>query len=81
MKPGGEIYDARAKVLSECVKHHLREGQRFSRIFTRAKSSGHDLNAMGKPLEARRREPVTKFGAHYPDCRTGRSMAEALAPA
>jgi len=48
------LYDAGVKVLSEYVKHHVREEE--SELFPQVKRSDLDLDAMGVALRARKSE-------------------------
>ena len=50
----GELYDAKVKVLSEYVKHHVKEEQ--NEIFPKVKESRLDLIELGAQLEARKEE-------------------------
>jgi len=50
--PGGEWYDARVKVLSDCVKHHVKGEQ--AEMFPKLRSGGLDLAALGVRLAARK---------------------------
>ncbi|HEX6998752.1 MAG TPA: hemerythrin domain-containing protein [Gammaproteobacteria bacterium] len=54
--PEDEYYDARMSVLSEMVKHHVKEEEKRGGLFARAKESGLDLMALGEKLEARKQE-------------------------
>ena len=53
-EPDGEMYDARVKVLSEYVKHHVKEEQ--SEMFPKAKSAKLDLVELGARIAARKGE-------------------------
>lgn len=48
---GGEMYDARIKVLSEYVKHHIKEEQ--SEIFRKVKQSSLNLDELGARMAER----------------------------
>ena len=54
MEPDGEMYDAKIRVLSEYVKHHVKEEQ--NKIFTKAKSSKLDLMELGAQISSRKLE-------------------------
>lgn len=49
--PDGEMYDAKVKVLSEYVKHHIKEEQ--NEMFPKAKTSSLDLVELGARMAAR----------------------------
>ena len=49
-----DLFDAQIKVLSEYIKHHVKEEQ--SEIFPEARSSGLDLKEMGMRLAQRKQE-------------------------
>jgi len=53
--PGDDHYDARVKVLSEMIKHHVKEEEALGGIFAKAKRSDLDLEALGEQLQARKR--------------------------
>ena len=48
----GEMFDAKVKVLSEYVKHHVKEEQ--GPMFKKARESGLDLKALGAQLQQRK---------------------------
>ena len=54
MKPGQDLYEAKVKVLSEYVKHHVKEEEAPRGIFAQAKKGEEDLEEMGKRIEARK---------------------------
>ena len=53
-EPDGEMYDAKVKVLSEYVKHHVKEEQ--NEMFPKVKESSLDLDELGLRLAARKSE-------------------------
>ena len=54
IEPDGEMYDAKVKVLSEYVKHHVKEEQ--NEMFTKAKASSLDMVELGALMAARKDE-------------------------
>ena len=54
VEPDGEMYDARVKVLSEYVKHHVKEEQ--SEMFPKVKASSLDMVELGARLAARKED-------------------------
>jgi hypothetical protein len=52
--PGEPLFDARVKVLSEYVGHHVREEE--GEIFPRCRKSELDLDALGQQLAFRKQE-------------------------
>lgn len=58
MEPDGEMYDAKIKVLSEYVKHHVKE--EHNEIFPKAKSSQLDMLALGARLAERKAELMSQ---------------------
>ncbi|MEO8301102.1 MAG: hemerythrin domain-containing protein [Rhizomicrobium sp.] len=59
--PDDEFYDAKVKVLSEEIKHHVKEEEMPDGIFAQAKASKLDLKALGARLAARKQELVAEF--------------------
>ena len=58
---GDPLYDAGVKVLSEYVKHHVKEEEK--ELFPRARASGMDLDAVGRQLAARKRQLTSESSA------------------
>lgn len=54
IEPDGEMFDAKIKVLSEYVKHHVKEEQ--NEIFPKAKSTNLDMAELGARLTQRKSE-------------------------
>lgn len=52
VEPDGEMYDAKVKVLSEYVKHHVKEEQ--NEMFLKVKASSLDLFELGARMAARK---------------------------
>lgn len=53
-EPGEDLYDAKVKVLSEYVKHHVKEEQ--EEMFPQIEKSKMDLDKVGEQLAARKEE-------------------------
>lgn len=51
-EPDGEMYDAKVKVLSEYVSHHVKEVQ--NEMFPKVKSSSVDIMELGARMAARK---------------------------
>ena len=55
--PGEEFYDAKVKVLSEYIKHHVAEEEEPENgILAKAQTAGIDTHALGQKLQARKME-------------------------
>jgi hypothetical protein len=60
--PADDFYDAKVKVLSEMIKHHVNEEEQRGGLFAQAKDDGDvDLVAMGATLLARKKELVAQM--------------------
>ena len=60
-KPEDEYYDAKVKVLSEEIKHHVKEEEQRGGIFAQARGEGLDLEALGAQMAARKKELQAEF--------------------
>ena len=54
VEPGGEEYDAKVKVMSEYVKHHVKEEQ--NEMFPKAQKTKLDMVALGERMAERKAE-------------------------
>ena len=54
--PNDDYYDAKVKVLSEMIKHHVKEEEQPGGMFAEAKDSKMDLVTVGRQLVARKNE-------------------------
>jgi hemerythrin superfamily protein len=54
--PDDDYYDAKVKVLSEMIKHHVKEEEQPGGMFAEARKSGMDLERLGASMAARKAE-------------------------
>ena len=59
--PGEPYYDAKVKVLSEEIKHHVKEEEQRDGLFAQAREKDLDLKALGEQMAARKKELMTGF--------------------
>jgi hemerythrin superfamily protein len=73
--PDDDFYDAKVKVLSEMIKHHVKEEEQPGGMFAEARKAGMDLVALGAQLAARKAELEGEMGAagSMPGARKGRN--------
>ncbi len=58
--PQDDYFDAKVKVLSEMIKHHVKEEEQRGGMFAEAKASEMDLVALGEQLNSRKKELQAK---------------------
>ena len=54
--PDDDYYDAKVKVLSEMIKHHVKEEEQRGGMFAEARDSNMDLATLGEQLAVRKSE-------------------------
>ncbi len=60
--PSIEFYDAKVKVLSEMIKHHVKEEEaRSEGLFAQAKAAGVDMVELAERLDSRKQELLADF--------------------
>ena len=59
--PDDAFYDAKVKVLSEEIKHHVKEEEQRDGIFSAAREAELDLAALGEKMAARKEELMEQF--------------------
>ncbi len=69
-----EFYDAKVKVLSEQIEHHVGEEEKPSEgLFSQARKAGVDMDALGRQMAARKQELLAQIksgGLPTPETRT-----------
>ena len=55
-KPSDDYFEARVTVLSEMIKHHVKEEEQPDGMFAKARKSEMDLDQIGEELRARKSE-------------------------
>jgi len=72
--PDDEFYDAKVKVLSEQIAHHVEEEeQRVEGMFSQARKAGVDMDALGEKMAAEKAELTKAYkagGLPTPDTKT-----------
>ena len=72
--PDDDFYDAKVKVLSEMIKHHVKEEEQRGGLFAQARDGDDvDLKAMGAVMAARKKEltaAMKKAGIPQPATRS-----------
>ncbi len=63
-EPSDEFYDSKVKVLSENIKHHVKEEeQRGEGMFAQAREAGLDMDELGERMKARKAALLAQFKA------------------
>jgi hemerythrin superfamily protein len=72
--PNEEFYDAKVKVLSEQIEHHVHEEEKRSDgIFSQARAAGIDMDELGNLMKARKKALLAEYkasGIPAPETRT-----------
>ena len=62
--PDEQFYDAKVKVLSEQIEHHVgEEEKRVEGMFSQARKAGLDMDELGRRLAARKAELIAAYKA------------------
>lgn len=62
--PDDEYYDAKVKVLSEQIEHHVEEEEkRMEGMFSQARRAGLDMDALGDQMRARKKQLIATYKA------------------
>jgi hypothetical protein len=63
-EPDAEFYDAKVTVLSELIKHHVKEEEKRSEgLFAQAREAGLDIEALGERITARKEQLKQQFAS------------------
>ena len=77
-RPTDEYYDAKVTVLSEMIKHHVKEEEQPGGMFAKARKSDMDLAELGQRLAARKKQLMNSSGSSAPSrSRTERGAGRA----
>jgi hypothetical protein len=71
--PDDEFYEAKVKVLSEEIKHHVKEEEQRDGMFAQAKKGDVDMAELGAQLSSRKQELMREFkqqGLPIPETRS-----------
>ncbi len=71
--PDDDYYDAKVKVLSEMIKHHVKEEEQPGGMFAEARKSEMDLDALGEEMAARKQELEGQADDMPPGARKGKN--------
>ena len=76
--PEDPFYDAKVKVLSEEIKHHVKEEEQRDGMFAQAKKGEVDLAALGEEMALRKAVLMNEFKAKGSPRPVTRSMTGAM---
>ena len=82
--PDEAFYDAKVKVLSEMIEHHVEEEEkRVEGMFSQARKAGLDMDALGEQMALRKQQALAEFerdGLPAPETRsfTGHELEEGV---
>ena len=63
--PSDKFYDAKVRVLSEMIKHHVKEEEKLrTGMFAQAKRADVDLESLGRRMTERKQELQAQIEAH-----------------
>lgn len=63
--PGDEYYDSQVHVLSEMIKHHVKEEEKKQgNMFAKAKKAGVDTKALGEQMVAEKKRLTAEYKAN-----------------
>lgn len=69
--PEDEYYDAKVKVLSEMIKHHVKEEEQPGGMFAEARKSDMDLQLLGERMQQRKMELMEEMQMELPQAARG----------
>lgn len=65
--PEDDFYDAKVKVLSEEIAHHVKEEEQYSEgMFAQARAAGLDMDLLADQMRARKKTAMEEFQAGKP---------------
>ena len=77
--PADEYFDAKVTVLSEMIKHHVKEEEQRGGMFAEARDSDMDLDALGEQMSRRKAELMGKDAPKPAGGRRGKAPADLVA--
>ena len=71
--PDDDYFDSKVKVLSEMIKHHVKEEEQPGGMFAEARKSKMDLDALGEQMAVRKGELEAQLSSMPPGGRRGKN--------